>query len=570
MRFVCCSQLHNNDFLGGSSHRPVRPLDWMAVCLLSALVFAVAHRLGLASPYVVNDDVRQQLFWMARWLDPGLYPSDFLSDYAAAYVPAGVKALYFAAAKGFGCDPILFSKLLTGGLFVLLAASLFGIGATLEGPMLGWFCAAMAWAMPYFLKNISGGLSRAFAGPLLALFFWAWLRRSGRGMAWVLLLQAATIPYIAMLCAGCACLDAVMARLTDRPAAPFPARPVHGLVLAAAAAAVLGMNQALAAKGYGPLVGRAALAGDPVFGPNGRLDLFPLPNPFLDLVYWPFESIGLFLEWGLFPGIATLAVLAPMLWIGARRAPWRDYIPLYRPAAMLLAGSLGLYALARAIALVLFVPDRYISYSINLLYALGLALCLRWFFGGLLARRFGGPALLALAVCFGCWRLSGVGLYDYRADAPLCSAVAALPKDALVAGNPKDLDNVLTFGRRNVVASFELAHPWSVGAWKIMTPRLGHQLEAYYAKDSDTVREFARVYGVTHMVVREGDYAPKAMEKGPLFAPFDDRIRELAAASGKFALLDGAEFPYTSPEPGVRLIDLRRQPDAPRGQASPE
>ena len=90
-----------------------------------------------------------------------------------------------------------------------------------------------------------------------------------------------------------------------------------------------------------------------------------------------------------------------------------------------------------------------------------------------------------------------------------------------------------------------------------MTPRLGHQLEAYYAKDPDTVREFARVYGVTHLVVREADFDPRVLAKGPLFAPFDDRIRELAAVPGNFALLDGAVFPYTSPEPGVRLVDVR-------------
>ncbi|OLN26682.1 hypothetical protein DVDV_2527 [Desulfovibrio sp. DV] len=244
----------------GLSDRPIRRSDWLLVSLCSLVVYALAHRLGLASPSVVNDDVRQQLFWMARWLDPALYPSDFLSDYAAAYVPAGVKALYFGAAAGFGLDPLWFSKILTGALFLVLALALFGLGATLEGPILGWFAASMAWLMPYFLKNISGGLSRAFAGPLLALFLLAWMRRSGRGMAWVLLLEAATIPYIAILCAGCACLDALLARLTDRPAAPFPARPVHGLVLAAAGAAVFGMNHAMAAQGYGPLVGRAGLA----------------------------------------------------------------------------------------------------------------------------------------------------------------------------------------------------------------------------------------------------------------------------------------------------------------------
>ncbi|MYL82305.1 hypothetical protein GTA51_04030 [Desulfovibrio aerotolerans] len=539
------------------SDRGIRRFDWWLVACISLGVYALAHRLGLASPFVINDDARQQLFWMARWLDPALYPPDLLSDYAAAYVPAGVKALYFVAVKGFGLEPLFVSKLVAGALFVLLALALFGLGVALEGPTLGWFAAAMAWLMPYFLKNISGGLSRAFAGPLLALFVLAWMRRCGRGMAWVLLLEAVTIPYIAILCAGCACLDAVMARLTDRPAAPFPARSSHGLALLAAAAMVIGQNVTLAAKGFGPLVGRAALAAGPEFSAAGRLELYPLPNPFFDLFYWPLESIGLFLEWGLFPGIVSLAVLAPVLWYGARSTPWPQLAAKVRPLAMLLAGSLALYVLARAIALVLFVPDRYICYTINLCYALVLAVCLRHALAPLLTRRWAGAALVLLAAGLGVWRLTNVGLYDYRADAPLYAAVAALPADALVAGNPKDMDNVLTFGRRNVLASYELAHAWSVGLWKSMLPRLAHQAEAYYAKDATVVREFAKAYGVGWIVVREADFEPAAIARGPLFAPFDRRIQELAGAPGNFVLLNEAQFPYTSPEPGVRLVDVR-------------
>ncbi|OLN26681.1 hypothetical protein DVDV_2526 [Desulfovibrio sp. DV] len=257
------------------------------------------------------------------------------------------------------------------------------------------------------------------------------------------------------------------------------------------------------------------------------------------------------------PGILSLAILAPILFFGARRAPWRALAAKARPAAMLLAGSLSLYILARAIALALFVPDRYIAYTINLLYALALAVCLRHALAGLLARRGMAVVLALAAVVLGAWRLTGVGLYDYRADAPLFAAVAELPKDTVLAGNAMDMDNVLTFGRRNVVASFELAHPWSLGAWKIMLPRLAHQAEAYYAKDAAVVREFAQAYGVSYMVVREADLTPEAMARGPLFAPFDARIRELAVVPGNFALLDGANFPYTSPEPGVRLVDVR-------------
>ncbi len=539
------------------SDQPARRNDWLLVGLLSLLVFAVAHRHGFASPFVVNDDVRQQLFWMARWLDPALYPPDLLNQYASAYVPAGVKALYFAAVAGLGLDPLLVSKLVTGGLFLVTALAFFGLGAALEGRTLGFFAASMAWLMPFFLKNISGGLSRGFAAPLLALFLLAWMRRNGRGMAAVLLAQAVCIPYIAILSAGCACLDALLARLTDRPPAPFPTRPWHALVLLATAVLVWSLEHGMAASGFGPLADRKTLSLGPEFSAAGRLELWPLPHPFFDLVYWPFEGIGLFLDIGLWSGIVSLVVLAPVVVYGARRTPWRELAPKIRPAAMLLAGSLTLYVLARAIALRLFVPDRYISYTINLLYALGLAVVLRHALSGALARRFGPPLLLLLAVAVGAVRLTDASLYDYRADAPLYAAVRALPKDARIAGNPELLDTILTFGRRNVLASFELAHPWSLGYWAAFMPRLAHQVEAYYAKDPATVLEFARVYGITHMVVREADYTPKALGDHPLFAPFDVRIRELASRPGNFALLDGANFPYTSPEPGIRLVDLR-------------
>lgn len=542
--------------------------DWLVVGGLSLVVIAIAHRHALLSPYVINDDVRQQIFWMARWLDPTLYPPDLLGDYAAAYVPAGVKALYFLAAKGAGCDPIFFSKVLSGALFTVLALCLYAIGRTLEGRALGFTCAAMAWLMPFFLKNISGGLSRSFAAPLLALFVLAWLRRQGKGMAATLLLQAVCIPYLAILCAGCSCLDAVFSRLTRRQGPAFPVRLWHVLVLLAAAGLVWGMNNDLIAAGFGPLAMGPDLIDRPEFTQAGRLELFPLPNPFFDLVYWPFESIGLFLDIGLFTGIASLAVLLPVLVCGFRRAPWSSYAAKARPLAFLLAGSLMLYLAARVVALALFVPDRYSSYTINLLYALGLAVCLRWALAGLTGNRLGAALLLLLAAGLGAWRLTGAGLYDYAGDAPLYAAVGQLPKDALLAGNPTVLDTVLTFGRRNVLASFELAHPWSQGYWQRLAPRLADQVEAYYAKDPKTVLAMVRKYNVTHIVVREADFTDAAMAAHPLFAPYDARIAAISERPGNYVLLDAAIFPYTNVAPGVRLLDVR--PLTARGAGAPE
>ncbi len=541
------------------SERPGAARDALLVLALSALVFAWAHRHGLIDPYVINDDARQQIYWMQRWRDAALYPPDLLNDFAAAYVPAGVKALYFAASRV--VEPLFFTKVLAGVLFCALSLAFFGIGRRLGDRSLGFFCAGGAWLSPFFLKNISGGLSRAFAAPLLALLLLAWLRKSGRGMAACLLLAAVTIPYMAVLATGSCLLAFAASRLGRAGAPPFPARIADWAVIAACAASVYAMNHGLTADGFGPLATVADMAGNPVFSATGRLDLYPLPNPFFDLVYTPFEGVGLFLDAGLGTGIASLAAIAAVAAAGARR---KGVCPLRTspaPLVFLLLASLALYLAARVLALRLFVPDRYVSYSINILYALGLAYLFRRALAPLLRRRLLAAALLLAAAVAGAIRLTDAGLYDYGADADLSAVARLTPKDAVFAGHPELMDNLLTFGRRNVQASFELAHPWMTGYWRRFEPRLDDLFAAYYAGDPETVAAFCRRYGVDYLVVDEAHYTPAFLAGRPFFAPYDDRIREIAAATlagGRgFALLDEGRFPCARVGPTLRIVDVR-------------
>ena len=383
-------------------------------------------------------------------------------------------------------------------------------------------------------------------------------------MALVLLATALYIPYMAILCAGL--------RLSGKPGPAGQATPpgpisVPGLasgVIGLAAFLVWSMNHDLDAAGFGPLATGQMLTG-PEFSAAGRLDLYPLPNPFFDLVYWPVESIGLFLELGLVAGLVSLALALPVLVAGWRRAPWADLAARSRPLAALLAGSLLLYLAARVFALALFVPDRYVSYSINLLYALVLAVGLRYGLGRRWASgRVGGWLLVLLGGVCGAWRLYGVGLYDYRSEAPLYAAVAALPKDALLAGNPELLDNVLTFGRRNVLASFELAHPWSLGYWRRYAPRLRPRSRPITPRirpgpgPGPGVRGDASGGGGSGLR-SEGNW--RADRCSRLSTP---GIRELAARPGDFILRDRTRFAGQEIAPGLFLIDLRPLAALPR------
>ena len=202
------------------------PWPELAVALISGAVFVLAHFQALVKPFVINDDVRQQLYWMQQWGDPALFRGDFLTGYAKAYVPWGVKGLYWLAS--WWVSPLYFSKLLPGFLFVFLAICLFKIGARLANRRLGWAMVACFWLMPFFLDNLSGGLSRSFAAPLLALFWLGWLAQRPWVTGAALLLQALFIPYIFLVAA----LAALLAWLDGPPgpgppaAFPGPGRPL--------------------------------------------------------------------------------------------------------------------------------------------------------------------------------------------------------------------------------------------------------------------------------------------------------------------------------------------------------
>lgn len=540
----------------GTSPEPgLKVLDLCWALLLSLAVYALAHAKALSSPFVINDDLRQQIYWMQRWIDPELYPPDLLNAYAEAYVPWGVKAVYWLGS--WIANPVQFTKAVAGALFAGQCLLLMALGSRLGGRPLALGALAAGWLMPFFLDNIAGGLSRGFASPALAAFALAWLSGNARWLGGVLLAQALLIPYIFLPCALAVAAERLWARLRGEPPVWLRTRG-HWLLLAAGACLAALFSLVFTLQGFGPLVTLAEASLRPEFGPRGRLDLAPLPNPFLDFVYFPFEGVGLFKELGLIPGIASLVLLAWPVCRGALRADWRSLARRAAPLGWMAGSFLLFYVVARAVAFRLFVPDRYVQYPLNLLYALGLAACLT------AAWRAGRPTVRATAVLMialsllGGLRLRDVGLYDLRPFAAVCAEVEVhTPKNALLAGHPDLMDNVLIFARRNALATTELAQPWSAGYWDRLRPRLDALFAAYYARDPEAVRTFAREFSVDFLVVDAAHFTPGFLANTPFFEPFGQAIKDLTQGRTAFALLDPAAFPRRELTPGTFLVDLR-------------
>ncbi|MGB8990665.1 MAG: hypothetical protein WCD80_01270 [Desulfobaccales bacterium] len=554
------------------------PWPELAVALISGAIWVVAHFQALTNPLIINDDVRQQIFWMQQWQDPGLFQGDFLTGYARHYVPWGVKGLYWLAS--WWVAPLYFSKLLPGLLFVGLAVCLFRIGTILSDHCLGWMMVAVFWLMPFFLDNLAGGLARAFAAPLLALFWLGWLEERPGVMGAALLLQALFIPYIFLVTALAALLAWLLARLgRDRPP-PLPARTGHFFLLALGAALVLGMNLQFSAAGYGPLVSAGEMVNRPEFYAHGRYQFLPEASLLWELVS-PLEFIAPFREWGLVAGALACAGLLILVAAGARRRDWAGWGVRLKAAGYLGLASLLVYFLARLFLLKLFVPDRYLMYTLNLFYCLLLALGLQTALRVARWPRHLAILTLVLAAGLGAWRLEGVGLKDYSAYRALYAALAETPKDALIAGHPNLMDTVPTFARRRAFATYELAQPWSRGYWARLAPRLHDLFRAYYAADPQEVTAFCRKYGIAFLIVDDRHFTPAFLQGGyflfpydkpfipgmhrglaerelcPFFAPFDEQIRRLTRGRHHFALLSPGIFRTRPIDEHVRLIDMR-------------
>ena len=494
------------------------------------------------------------------------------------YVTWGVKGLYWLAS--WWVSPLVFSKLLPGFLFVFLAVCLFKIGTRLADRPLGWTMVACFWLMPFFLDNLAGGLARSFAAPLLALFWLGWQARRPWVMGGALLLQALFIPYIFLVAAPAALLAWLLARLGRDNPPPFPAQAAHFVLLGLGAVLVVAMNLQFSADGYGPLVRAQEMVNHPEFYAHGRYPILPEASLLWEFIS-PWEFIPPFQEWGPVAGGLTCAGLLALLAAGFWRLDWPSWRQALKPAGYLGLSSLVLYFLARLFLLKLFVPDRYLMYTLNLFTCLFLALGLKTALRVERWPRHLAILVLVAAASLGAWRLQGVGLKDYSAYRAVYAALAATPKDALIAGHPNLMDTIPTFAQRRAFATYELAHPWSRGYWAKLKPRLVDLFKAYYAADPQEVVAFCRKYGIAWLIVDDRHFTPAFLKGGyflfpgdkphlpgaakglaeriygPFFAPFDEQIRHLTAGRHKFALLSDPAFPAVALDQHVRLIDMR-------------
>jgi len=533
-----------------------------ALLATALCVYLFAHRAAILSPYVINDDVRQQVYWMQQYQDDRLYAGDYPTRYASAYVPWGVQLVYAAAAPF--VNPVQFSKVLTALLFLFSVGMMFLLARRLAGQTAALMAACIFCYFGFFLGAISGGLSRAFVFPMLLWYLYCLADARPAAAALVAGLQSLFNPYLFVLCFCTHLLfllqprglppEAVQAGGAEKRKPAWRRLLLPLLPLAAGGLLLAVRHLLLSDEAFGDLVTPTDMAGQVVYTAAGRYPILPVPSLLFELVR-PFVT-DLPRNWtGIVAGLAGLGLMAGILFRGLQRRGRFPDLSGLRFFAYLLAASLLLFLLARVLLMQLFLPRRYLEYSLTVFYCIASAVLLGQAVEALSMGRKKLLLLVGALLLLGAVRLQDVAIYDYGARAPLYRFLAEKPVDSLMAGHPALMDNVLTFARRKVLVSYELSHTWYRRYWSVLQQRTRDLFVAYYAEDPATIRHFCRRYGVDYLVVRKADFEPGRIAAGTLyFQPFGEAIRDNVGQRRYFAVLDTSLFPPLYDRDGVRVI----------------
>lgn len=536
------------------------------VIIASSGVYLFAHQNAITNPYVVMDDVRQQLYWMQKWQDPELFRDNLLSRYAQNYVPRGVQAVYWAGS--WVMNPVQFSKVVAGVLYVATALFFFGLGLRFRDDLTAVFMVAAYCFSPFFLSKISGGLSQGFAFPLLAGYLY-FLSQDKVFPAGLVILAASVLnPYIFLLCLVTHALYigwhqrnelAGLFRGTGRPR--WNARSVFNtairhLPIVAGMALVAAKYIIFSPKEFGSLVTWSDMAGHIEYTTAGRYEIVPGASFWLELIRPGIVNLS-FKEWGLAAGFVCLGLFLAALVYASRH--WRKFVDPagFRVFLFLCPASLILYGLAWSFLFQLFLPERYVEFALNIFYVVVVGIAVRVALGMLVSDRVAFPVVTSIIIVMGALKLYNVGIFDYSAHARLYEFMRSTPKEAVFAGNPELMDNVITFGCRKAFVTYELSHTWYKAYWEEIARRSSELFEAYYSNSAEEVRKFCRRNGIDYLVVRESDFSPDCLKAHRIhFEPFDGRIRILFSQNSSFALLNEKEFPPIYRADGVRVVKV--------------
>ncbi|MFP5269088.1 hypothetical protein [Coleofasciculus sp.] len=521
---------HLHRFLTGTTKHNL--IVWLTLSLVISTLYGIlALQFAFSSQYVVQDDARQHVFWMRRFLDPELFPNDIIADYFQSVAPLGYRVLYHFMA-GIGIDPIVLSKVLPLVLGLVTTGYCFGVAVQLLPiPLTGFIASVLLNQNLWMQDGLISGTPKAFIYPILLGFLYYRMRQSLIGMGIAIALLGLFYPSLVLVCAAFLILH--LWRFNRKfPSVSHNRRDYVFCFTGLAVAFAVLLPYRMSLSEFAPVITATQAKSLPDFLSQGRTRFF-IDDAWS---FWFNGRSGIRIDTALAPPLSYLGLLLPVVLSYPSRFPLAKQITgnMGVLVKFLLASAI-LFLAAHALLFKLHLPSRYTQHSLRIAIALAAAIVLTLILDAVLVaaksnfqfcRQRGGasgtlvpttnpvskisPKLakpLALSLT-GLIAITLVGyphlvLNTFPWTAYIGGNVPTLyeffqqqPKDSKIASLVEEANNLPTYAQRSILVGREYAIPYHWGYYRQFRQRMSDLIEAQYSPDLTIVQEFIKKYGI--------------------------------------------------------------------------
>lgn len=536
----------------------VHVLFWFSLSLTIATIYSgLALREAFSHAYIIQDDARQHVFWMQRFIDRELFPDDLIADYFQSVAPLGYTTLYRIAAT-LGIHPFLFNKLLPPILSAIATGYCFGISLQLlPVPVTGFITSVLLNQSLWMKDDLISATPRAFVYPLFLAFLYYLLRQSLLPCLTTIILLALFYPQYLLTCAALFILQIFIPNNSNsvlRTSAPlcaylraplrFPQkaklRPHYlsaiGLILTIIAIS----GYALIPGKFDPVITATQAKQLPEFWETGRSYFFS-HNPWYFFFLSP--RSGLLNVGFVRPATLVLGILLPILIRYPKSFPLVQSISLQtRVLSQLFFASILIFIIAHLLLFNLHLPSRYTEHSFRILLSLSSGIVLTIFIDNISRTNFNLAKLKNIILGQGSLVNSRANLcsklrcYHYLTISVITATLLFYPylvkpfpltkykdghfpalyqffqqqpKDSLIASVAEEANNLPTFAQRSILVGREYAIPYHWGYYRQFRQRTIDLINAQYSPNLEEVKQFIQHYGVDFWLLDNTAFTPE-------------------------------------------------------------
>ncbi|OCQ91433.1 hypothetical protein BCD67_23775 [Oscillatoriales cyanobacterium USR001] len=536
-----------------------RVIFWLSLSLTFAALYSI---LGLkeafGSEYVVQDDARQHVFWMMRFIDPALFPNDLIADYFQSVAPAGYKTVYKIAAIA-GINPLLFHKILPMILGLISTYYCFSICLEiLPVPMTGFIASLILNQSMWITDDLASATPRAFIYPLFLGFLYYLLRFSLLPSLLKIALIGLFYPQYIFIISGILILrllhwkDGSLRLSQDRNKYLFciTGLGISFLVL---------LPFALTTSKFGPIITIAQAKQMPEFLPGGRVPFFFNAN--FKRFWLTGRSTGMFSKSLFTPVTYCFGLLFPFLLLFSSAFPLAKQI---KSSIWLLLQivivALTMFFIAHAVLFNLHIPNRYTAYTFRIVIVLLTAISLTLIIDSLcnwalrreakvliqspssLSPIIQGNSPIKNSIALGIIGIIAVLVLLYPCfvkDFPrvgyktgrmpeLYKFFQQQPKDILIASLSEEVSFLPSFSQRSILVGREYGIPYHIGYYRQFKQRAIELIRAQYSPDITVVKNLINKYGIDFWMLEKNALTLNYVEKYGWLKNFDSTSTVIA------------------------------------------